>query len=83
MPTTESARLGGGQKMTAFFFWVENHESFGVFFLGAKKVFPVRGSMGFVWSGVGRVQVMHFSAVFAVLAVLATSVTPCYPLRGV
>ena len=40
------------------------------------------GSMGFVWGGVGRalVQLMHFSAIFAMSAVLATSVTPCYPL---
>ena len=43
-------------------------------------------SMGFVWCGVGRapMQFMHFSAIFAMLAVLATSVTPWYPvLRGV
>ena len=39
---------------------------------------PVPDSMGFVWGGVGRVlvQFMHFSAIFAILAVLATSVTP-------
>ena len=42
-------------------------------------------SMGFVWGGVGRglMQCMHFSAIFAMLAVLVTSVTPWYPLRGV
>ena len=39
-------------------------------------------SMGFVWGGVGRalLQVMHFSAIFAMLALLATSVTLWYPL---
>ena len=26
---------------------------------------------------------VHFSAIFVMLAVLATSVTPCYPPRGV
>ena len=37
-------------------------------------------SMGFVWGGVGRalVHFMHFSPIFAMLAVLATLVTPCY-----
>ena len=48
-------------------------------------MFPGADSIGFVWGGVGRalVQFMHFSAIFAMLAVLATSVTPWYPLRGV
>ena len=38
--------------------------------------------MGFVGGGVGRalMQFMHFLAIFAMLAVLATSVTPWYPL---
>ena len=38
--------------------------------------------MGFVWGGVGRalIQLMQFLAIFAMLAVLATSVTLCYPL---
>ena len=55
-----------------------------VFFrFGAEKVFPGRDSMGFVWGGVGRVQLMHFSAIFATLAVLAISVTQWYPIRGV
>ena len=45
-------------------------------------MFPGRDSMGFVWGGVGRalVQFLHFSAILAMLAVLATSVTPWYPL---
>ena len=45
-------------------------------------MFPVPDSMGFVWSGVGLalMQLMYFSAIFAMLAVLATSLTPCYPL---
>ena len=40
-------------------------------------MFPDPDSMGFVWGGVGRalLQFMHFSAIFAMLAVLATSVT--------
>ena len=43
-------------------------------------MFPGPDAMRFVWGGVGRalVQVMHFSAIFVMLAVLATSVTPCY-----
>ena len=62
------------------FFWVQNLESFGFFRFHAEKVFPGPDSMGFVWGGVGRalVQVMHFSAIFVMWAVLATSVTPCY-----
>ena len=42
-------------------------------------MFPGPDSMGFVWGGVGRarMQFMHFSAIFAMLAVLATLVTPC------
>ena len=45
-------------------------------------MFPCPDSMGFVWGGVGRVllQFMHFSSIFAMLAVLATLVNPCYPL---
>ena len=47
-----------------------------------KKVFPGPDSIGFVWGGVGRalMQFMHFSAIFGMLAVLATSVTPWYPV---
>ena len=39
-------------------------------------------SMGFVWGGVGRalMQFMHFSVIFAIWAVLATSGTPWYTL---
>ena len=45
-------------------------------------MFPGPDSMGFVWGGVERVLVyfMHFSAIFGMLAVLATLVTPGYPL---
>ena len=48
-------------------------------------MFPGPDSIGFVWGGVGRalMQFMHFSAIFAMLAVLATSVNPVVPtLRG-
>ena len=40
-------------------------------------MFPGPDSMGFLWGGVGRalMQFMHFSAIFGMLAVLATSVT--------
>ena len=50
-----------------------------------KKVFPGPASMGFVCGGLGRalMQFMHFLAIFAMLAVLATSVTPWYPLSRV
>ena len=36
--------------------------------------------MRFVWGGVGRalMQFIHFAAIFAMLAVLATSLTPWY-----
>ena len=48
-------------------------------------MFPGPDSIGFVWGGVGRalMQFMHFSAIFGLLGVLATSVNPWYPLRGV
>ena len=48
-------------------------------------MFPGPDSMGFVWEGVGRVlvQFVHFPAIFAMLAVLATLVTPWYPLSRV
>ena len=75
-------RGGGGQKLTPPFFWIENHESFGLFRFSAETVFPGPDSMGYVWGGVGRALMlfMHFPAIFAMLAVLATSVTPWYPL---
>ena len=46
-------------------------------------MFPGPDSMRFVWAGVGRalMQFMHFSAIFGMLAVLATLVTPWYPPR--
>ena len=45
-------------------------------------MFPGPDSMMFVWGGVGRalLQFMHFFATFGMLAVLATWVTPWYPL---
>ena len=45
-------------------------------------MFPGPDSMGFVSDGVGQalMQFMHFAAIFAMLAVLATSVTTWYPL---
>ena len=45
-------------------------------------MFPGPDSTGFVWGGVGQalMQFMHFSAIFSMLEVLVTSVTPCYPL---
>ena len=45
-------------------------------------MFPGPDSMRFVWGGVGRalMQFMQFLAIFAMLAVLSTSVTLCYPL---
>ena len=69
------------KKKTPPFFWVENHESFGFFRFRAEKVFPGPDSLGF-GDRVGRAlaRLMHFSAIFAMLAVLATSVTPRYPL---
>ena len=77
----ELLREVGGGKNDPPFFRVKNHESFCFFF----KFEPKKGpdSMGFVWGGVGRaliMQFMHFSAIFGVLAALATLVTMCYPL---
>ena len=45
-------------------------------------MFPGPDSMGFVWGGAGRalMQFTHLLAIFAILEVLATLVTPCYPL---
>ena len=45
-------------------------------------MFPGPDSIAFVWGGVGRalMQFMHCSAILAMLADLATSVTPWYPL---
>ena len=76
---------GGGGGDDPPFFWVENHESFGFFRFSAEEVFPRPDSMGLVWGGVGRalLQVLHFPAIFAMLAVLATLVTPWYPSQGV
>ena len=47
----------------------------------AEKVFLGSVSMGFVWGGGVRALVgfMHFSVIFPMLAVLATSVTLYYP----
>ena len=47
-------------------------------------MFPGPDSIGFEWGGVGRalMQFMHFLDIFGMLAVLATSVTPCYPSEG-
>ena len=62
-------------------FFGQNHESFDFFDFEPNKCL-VPDPMGFVWGGVGRalMQLMHFSAIFTMLAVLATSVTPWYPL---
>ena len=72
---------GGGSKTSEKnppFFWVENHELLVFFDFEPKKCFRI----GFVWGEVGRalMQFMHFSAIFAMLAVLADPVTPWYPL---
>ena len=80
--------MGGGQKCRKIdppFFGVKNHESFGFFFdFEPKKYFPGPDSMWFVWSVVGRalMRFMHFSTIFAMSALLVTSVTLWYPLRG-
>ena len=65
------------------FFWSKNHESFGFAFgFSAEKVFSGPDFVAFVWGGVGRalMQFMPFSAIFGMLAVLATPVLPWYPL---
>ena len=78
--------LGGGQKcrkkMTPPFFASKIMNLLVFFDFEPKKCFRVPTLWGFVWGGMGRalMQFMHFSAIFAMLAVLATSVTPWYPL---
>ena len=77
--------LGGGQKCRKNdppIFMSEIMNLLVFFDFELKKVFPGSDSMGFVWGGVGRapMQLMHFLAIFAMLGVLATSVTPWYPL---
>ena len=73
---------GGGSTNEIPFLGVENHEPFGFFWILSRKSVSGSDSMGFVWGGVGRAlpQFMHFLAIFAMLAVLVTSVTPWYPL---
>ena len=80
--------MGGGgskmsKKMTPPFFGSKIMNLLVFFDFEPKKCFRV--PIGFVWGGVGRalLQFMHFSAIFAMLVVLATSVTPWYPLQGV
>ena len=69
---------GGGknvEKKTPSFFLGSKIMNLLVFFgFGAEKVFPGPDSIGFGWGGVGRAltQFMHFPAIFAMLAVLAT-----------
>ena len=76
---------GGGvknvEKMTPLFFGSKIMNLLVFFDFEPKKCFPGADSIGFVWGGVGRalVQFMHFSAIYAMLAVLATSVNPWYP----
>ena len=64
-------------------FWVKHHESVGFFFdFEPKKCFRVPtpwGLYGAEWDE-RFMQFMHFSAIFAMLVVLATLVTPWYPL---
>ena len=53
-----------------------------LFLRSAEKMFLGPNSVGFVWGEVARalMRYMHFSAIYAILAVLATSVAPCYPV---
>ena len=59
-------------------FWSKNMTPL-VFF---GSLLPGPDSMGFVWGGVGRamMQLMQLLVFFAMLPVLATSVTLCYRL---
>ena len=73
--------MGGGSKNDPPFFWVENHESFGFSILSRKSVSGSRlhgVCMG--QSGMSAHAVYALFSHFATLVVLATSVTPCYPL---
>ena len=78
--------MGGGvqnvKRLTPPFFGSKIMNLLVFFLFRAEKVFRGPHVMGFVWGRVGRalLQFMHFSAIFAMLAVLETSVAPCYPL---
>ena len=61
------------------FFGVENNDSFGFFHFERKKCFRVPTPWGF-YGAEWDERYMLFSAIFAMLAVLATSGTPWYPL---
>ena len=79
------------QKLPPPFFWVKNHESFWFSFLilsrknvsGSQLHGVCMGRSGTsAYALAYALQFMHFSAIFFMLTVLATLVTPCYPLRG-
>ena len=69
---------GGGQKRPPLF-WVENHESFVFFDFEPKKCFRVR-TLWALYGAEWDERFMHFPTIFAMLAVLATSVALWYPL---
>ena len=63
-------------------FWVKNHESFGFFNVEPKRFFRVLTPWGLYVAEWNKrfVQFSPFAAIFAMWAVLATSVNPWYPL---
>ena len=75
----------GGQKMTPPFFGSKIMNLLVFFDFEPKKCFRVPtpwGLYGTEWDE-RLCSLCTFSAIFTMLVVLATSVTPCYPLRGV
>ena len=73
---------GGGSKNDPPLFGPKIMNLLVFFDVEPKKYFRVPTPMGFVSRGFGRAFMlfMHFSAVFGMLAGLATKVTPWYPL---
>ena len=73
---------GGGSKKEPPFLGLKIMNLLVVFDFEPKKCFQVPNPWGLYGAGWDErlMQFMHFSAIFAILAVLATSVTPWYPL---
>ena len=81
--------MGWGSKNDPPFFGSKIMNLLVFFYFEPKKCFRVPtplGLYGAEWDErlcTFMHKFVHFSAIFAMLAVLATSVTPWYPLRGV
>ena len=76
----------GGNKLNPPFLRSKIMNLLGFFNFGAEKNFPCSDSMEFIWGEVQRalMQLMHFSVIFAMLAVFGDHDDPVLPtLTGV